>query len=888
MSEEKRGAGAPRRVCIGIRAHRYGEAERELHALLSGCFRAEDIVFVFDETNAPVETPAGVRRTAFDRTTLREAGLFCAAPRIGWLCGDYAYYFLRRAVRARYYWLIEPDVRFTYRDPGDFFRAFDREDADLALCLFGKRNGAWMWHAAALQVAPDVHGCAFPLSRASGKAIDALYRERRALSQSLAARGAGVAECPNDESFVATAAVRLGLHCRDIASVTQREVFSHFSVLHPWLWPDARDVLPPDRVVHPAVLAADFPAAFDKYARSALGRSAPLRQVLDAALAAGDAAHRSAVRAQLLAAVGGWFDTLPGAERALHVRGAQPPADPALPAAASPVAATAAAAAHESAWVTRHAVLARAKQTLALAAPGDFTLGEGERVAPEALDFTRHTPYCFDYTADAYLFVDTPRGVLDEPFLYQAQFTHASEVLRVPRAVLAERLGQAGAPPGQRPPLLVFSIGRCGSTLFSRLCAACGVTSFSEPDVFSALATAQRHDPRSPEIIRAAMAALTHFAGVGTRGICVKFRSGANAAIGDFLAAFPAARYLFIRRELRAWAASFIAKFNWSTEQLVGSLLSAHQALQALEGSAARFDLLDYESFAADPLEVWRRVSDGSGVPAEIAAALHAIAAQDAQSGAGLRARHASAARLRERVRDFLVAWKRSAPPAARRRFVIAAARPRGDDVPAGAEAAAVASRGHAGSAAAPRDFAFIHINKTGGSSIEAALGLGLEHLTAQEKARQLGRAEWQRRFTFTVVRNPWGKVLSHYRYRVQTNQSGLRDAGMTFARWVELAYGLRDPRYYDQPRMFMPQWRWIIDAQGRVLVDYICRFESLEADFAEVCRRIGRVASLPHVKSSVEAGAEREPYRACYDERTAAIVAERFREDTEHFGYTF
>lgn len=185
-----------------------------------------------------------------------------------------------------------------------------------------------------------------------------------------------------------------------------------------------------------------------------------------------------------------------------------------------------------------------------------------------------------------------------------------------------------------------------------------------------------------------------------------------------------------------------------------------------------------------------------------------------------------------------------------------------------------------------PRDFAFIHINKTGGSSIEAALGLELEHLTAQEKLRQLGRAEWQRRFTFTVVRNPWDKVLSHFRYRVQTNQSGLRDAGMSFARWVELAYGLRDPRYYDQPRMFMPQWRWIVDAQGRVLVDYICRFENLEADFAEVCRRIGRAASLPHVKSSI--GGERGPYRERYDERTAAIVAERFREDTEHFGYTF
>ena len=43
------------------------------------------------------------------------------------------------------------------------------------------------------------------------------------------------------------------------------------------------------------------------------------------------------------------------------------------------------------------------------------------------------------------------------------------------------------------------------------------------------------------------------------------------------------------------------------------------------------------------------------------------------------------------------------------------------------------------------RPYVFVHINKTGGSSIERALGITLDHSTALEKYRQLGDAAWAR-----------------------------------------------------------------------------------------------------------------------------------------------
>ncbi len=177
----------------------------------------------------------------------------------------------------------------------------------------------------------------------------------------------------------------------------------------------------------------------------------------------------------------------------------------------------------------------------------------------------------------------------------------------------------------------------------------------------------------------------------------------------------------------------------------------------------------------------------------------------------------------------------------------------------------------------------FIHINKTGGSSVEKALGLRFEHKTALENIEKIGEEAWEKAFSFTVVRNPWDKVVSHYHYRIQTNQTDLKDKPIPFAEWVELAYGRQDSRYYDRPRMFMPQCDWVCDKQGRLLVDFVARFESLEQGFAEVCKRLKLDAQLPHLKQS-----KRGDYRQYYDEQSAQIVRDWFDKDIKQFGYSF
>lgn len=180
-------------------------------------------------------------------------------------------------------------------------------------------------------------------------------------------------------------------------------------------------------------------------------------------------------------------------------------------------------------------------------------------------------------------------------------------------------------------------------------------------------------------------------------------------------------------------------------------------------------------------------------------------------------------------------------------------------------------------------DFVFVHINKTGGSSVEQALGLPTRHFTAAEAQQAIGAQEWARRFTFAFVRNPWDKVVSHYHYRVKTNQTGLQERGVKFNEWVRLAYGERHPDFYDKPRMFMPQVDWLCDRDGELLVEFIGRFERLAEDFATVCERLGRHAELPHVK-----GSGRGNYRDYYDEESVAIIRDWFADDVELFDYEF
>jgi len=181
--------------------------------------------------------------------------------------------------------------------------------------------------------------------------------------------------------------------------------------------------------------------------------------------------------------------------------------------------------------------------------------------------------------------------------------------------------------------------------------------------------------------------------------------------------------------------------------------------------------------------------------------------------------------------------------------------------------------------------FVFVHINKTAGTSIGNAIGLPVkDHLTAREIIARIGKDRWNTAFKFTLVRNPWDKVVSHYEYRRKKDKTKIASHGISFHEWVKLTYGdNRDSFYFNNLKSFQPQVDWLKDDNGKINIDFTGKFESIYADFDHIKQVIGVNAQLPHLNAS-----NRAMYQDYYNNETREIVGQWFHEDIELFGYKF
>jgi hypothetical protein len=178
--------------------------------------------------------------------------------------------------------------------------------------------------------------------------------------------------------------------------------------------------------------------------------------------------------------------------------------------------------------------------------------------------------------------------------------------------------------------------------------------------------------------------------------------------------------------------------------------------------------------------------------------------------------------------------------------------------------------------------YVFIHINKCGGTSVEAALGIPIKlHDTARLRRLKIGRRRWEQAFTFALVRHPYSRVISLYKFRVQTNQTGLGDQPVELNAWVRRAFGEKDPTYYDKPRMFAPCFDWVSDRSGRIIVDYIAKLETIEDQWPVIQERTGKTAPLP-VRNASGPGLGWD----VLDDEARRIIRRHFLKDFEVFGY--
>ncbi|WP_296420189.1 sulfotransferase family 2 domain-containing protein [Pseudooctadecabacter sp.] len=208
--------------------------------------------------------------------------------------------------------------------------------------------------------------------------------------------------------------------------------------------------------------------------------------------------------------------------------------------------------------------------------------------------------------------------------------------------------------------------------------------------------------------------------------------------------------------------------------------------------------------------------------------------------------------------------------------------------------------------------FLFIHIPKTGGKSVFAALShldnrghrsplgriarrLGLRRPPLKARLRRHDTLQTVHRlttgldvFSFAVVRDPYAHAVSHYRHLKSQNKN------RTFARLTEtrtLAEFLRwradappASRLLENKNLFfakLPSQSAFVTLNGTLAVNRILKLETLEEDFRSLCDDLdlGPVA-LPRINVNLTA----PPVHI--DEEATALINQIYHDDFDTFGY--
>lgn len=219
----------------------------------------------------------------------------------------------------------------------------------------------------------------------------------------------------------------------------------------------------------------------------------------------------------------------------------------------------------------------------------------------------------------------------------------------------------------------------------------------------------------------------------------------------------------------------------------------------------------------------------------------------------------------------------------------------------------------------------FIHIRKNAGSFFYSALKEKNSFFSDGLLGRDwVFRSSYPEYITVAIVRNPWDRFVSGWRYCRSTRRRSLKEVlknlpsdkpmQQFLVEWPdttvgkitlfeELVYrgffefiwrrakGLPDrfkPLLHDFRHITCQQTDFIMDSGGKLVVDYVIRFESLEYDLKKFINHLGRSMEVIDDCAPVNRNANRIDYREVFDSEDRRIFEELFERDVGLLGYTF
>lgn len=208
------------------------------------------------------------------------------------------------------------------------------------------------------------------------------------------------------------------------------------------------------------------------------------------------------------------------------------------------------------------------------------------------------------------------------------------------------------------------------------------------------------------------------------------------------------------------------------------------------------------------------------------------------------------------------------------------------------------------------RNYVFIHIPKTGGTSLALALearamaddimlgdtpkalrrrrrvkdavtrGRLWKHSRLEDIEGLVPQEQLENLFAFTLVRNPWDRVVSLYHWlRVQT----FRHPSISLAQTLSFCDFVQNEAMI---RAFenSPATSYMKTSDGRLQCSAFIRLEHFEEDAQPLFSHLGFELELSRVNTSQRL----EDYRSYYTDAAAETIAQCCAADIDRFGYVF
>lgn len=221
-------------------------------------------------------------------------------------------------------------------------------------------------------------------------------------------------------------------------------------------------------------------------------------------------------------------------------------------------------------------------------------------------------------------------------------------------------------------------------------------------------------------------------------------------------------------------------------------------------------------------------------------------------------------------------------------------------------------------------DVIFVHLRKSAGTSVMAMFDVVDHRILSNGPLDPRWRhPDYDGFYRFAVLRNPYDRFISGWRYCVSTRRRPLRDVlrhlparnaldhvlgpdrswraryynglilldllGARLKYHALAAAGRRPAKWpqglHDFYHLTCPQWEMLLEPDGRLGVDRLVFFERLDEGMDEVFADLGRPRpDLPRLRATTR----REDYRTAFDDETRAMFETAYARELDLWRYDF